>query len=169
MAVLRGVKVTDAAPCRSGGDRHLNFRFTDGFRTFGMTGFNLAPRLAEVAPELDLAVIFDPEASRFGSWSPSWRLLDFKRPGQSPSPWASWRPAAVGEAAGGPAAPGAVSAKARKAAVGPEGAGPADAAPDGQAAGEGGAGAAGATAAPSGGPPAAGLLRRPQLPQGGAL
>ncbi|MDR2612341.1 MAG: DHH family phosphoesterase, partial [Deltaproteobacteria bacterium] len=105
VAILRGVRVTDAGPTRSGGDRHLVFRLSDGVQSYSMTGFNMAPRLPEVAPVMDFAVAYD--GSRWGPRSSGWKLLDFKRPGEAPCPWsAAWAPPSGPAPAGGAAGAG---------------------------------------------------------------
>ncbi|MDR1079932.1 MAG: DHH family phosphoesterase, partial [Deltaproteobacteria bacterium] len=85
VAVVRNVKVTDVAPSRNSGDRNLTFRVSDGLQNYSMTAFDLVSRLPEVAPVMDFALVFT--GSHWGPRDPGWKLLDFKRPGQSPCPW----------------------------------------------------------------------------------
>ncbi|MDR1315198.1 MAG: single-stranded-DNA-specific exonuclease RecJ [Deltaproteobacteria bacterium] len=90
VAVVRNVSVTDAGPARSNGDKHLAFRVTDGLQSYSVMGFNMAPRLSEVAPAMDLALVYT--GTNWGHRDPGWTLLDLKRPGESPCPWGdSWR------------------------------------------------------------------------------
>lgn len=107
VAVVRGVRVTDCGPTRTGGDRHLSFRLSDGSQTFTMRAFDQARRLQEVGPVMDFAMAFS--GSRLGHRDTGWNLVDFKRPGESPSPW-TWGTAplegAAGRVAGGESASG---------------------------------------------------------------
>jgi hypothetical protein len=102
--VVRNARVTDVSPTRSGGDKHLSFRLTDGIQNYSLTAFNLASRYSEVGPIMDLAMVYD--GSRWGPRDPGWKLLDFQPPGRIPCPWsADWRPGGVAlgaDAAGAP-------------------------------------------------------------------
>jgi single-stranded DNA-specific DHH superfamily exonuclease len=84
VAVIRDVKVTDAVPTRTNGDKHAIFRLFKGGHSLSIVGFNLAQKLFEVEPVLDFLVVFDN--NRFNQKLPGWRLLDFKSPGASVHP-----------------------------------------------------------------------------------
>jgi single-stranded-DNA-specific exonuclease len=86
-AVLRGVSVTDAAPTRSGGDRHIILRIMDGTNPISLVCFNMAPRLSEVEARLDLVLSYDAGFSNYRL--PGWRVVDFKSAGASVYPWQS--------------------------------------------------------------------------------
>jgi single-stranded-DNA-specific exonuclease len=79
VALIRNVKVTDAVPTRSNGDKHLVFRIFDGTQGLSLVGFNMAKKLDQVEPRLDFLLLFDN--NRFSQRIPGWRLLDFKSPG----------------------------------------------------------------------------------------
>ena len=54
----------------------------DGLARLTVVGFNLADRLEEVGPEMDVALSL--EVSEYqGRLSPAWRLLDFRPPGSA--------------------------------------------------------------------------------------
>jgi single-stranded-DNA-specific exonuclease len=84
VAVIRNVRVADAVPARSGGDRHALFRVFLGPEPASLVGFDMAPRLPEAGPVLDFLAVFDN--NRFSQKLPGWRLLDFKAPGASTPP-----------------------------------------------------------------------------------
>jgi single-stranded-DNA-specific exonuclease len=81
IAVLKNVKVLEAAPTKTGGDQHMTMRLFDGAARVNLVGFGLAPRLHEIRPSLDVAVVLDTD--KFGRPEPNWRLVDFKVPAQA--------------------------------------------------------------------------------------
>ncbi|MDR2349705.1 MAG: hypothetical protein LBF41_03615, partial [Deltaproteobacteria bacterium] len=84
VAVVRNVRVVDAVPTRTNGDKHLIFRLFEGGRSLSMVGFDMVKKLYDVGPVMDFAFVFDN--NRFNQRLPGWRLLDFKSPGESAGP-----------------------------------------------------------------------------------
>jgi single-stranded-DNA-specific exonuclease len=83
--VLRNVKVADAMPTRSNGDKHMILRVMEGANTVSLVGFNMAEKLAEVEPLVDIVFCYDASISNYRI--PGWRLVDFKTAGTSTNPW----------------------------------------------------------------------------------
>jgi single-stranded-DNA-specific exonuclease len=79
VTVIKNAQVLEAAPTRSGGDRHLSLRLFDGAYKINLIGFDLAPRLQEIGSRLDVAISLETE--KFGRRELNWRLVDFKTPG----------------------------------------------------------------------------------------
>lgn len=77
VAVVRRVRVVDARPTDSGGDRHMKMLLVDGLNRRPVVGFNLAHRLCEVGREMDVALSLEVSEYK-GQSNPTWRLMDFK-------------------------------------------------------------------------------------------
>ncbi|MDR1308675.1 MAG: hypothetical protein LBL95_02055, partial [Deltaproteobacteria bacterium] len=73
---IQGLNVLHAVCSRTG---RVDLRLSDGLNRLNVSGFNLASRLEEVGPVMDVAVAFDPESSGYGN---IWRLVDFRPSGQ---------------------------------------------------------------------------------------
>jgi single-stranded-DNA-specific exonuclease len=78
VAALKKLQVLEAAPTKSGGDRHLSLRLFDGAEKVSLIGFDLVHRLPEIGSRLDVALILETE--KFGRRELNWRLLDFQDP-----------------------------------------------------------------------------------------
>jgi single-stranded-DNA-specific exonuclease len=89
VAVVRNVEVKDAGPSRNNGDRNATFHVTDGLQIYTIPAFDMSPRLPEVTKFMDLALVYT--GSHWGVRDPGWKLLDFKRPGESRCPWGEGR------------------------------------------------------------------------------
>jgi single-stranded-DNA-specific exonuclease len=83
-AVLRNVKVADASPAKTNGDKHMVLRIIDASGPLSLVGFNLSPKLNEVEPLMDLALSYDTTVTH--SRLPGWRIVDFKSAGASVYP-----------------------------------------------------------------------------------
>ncbi|MDR2340694.1 MAG: single-stranded-DNA-specific exonuclease RecJ [Deltaproteobacteria bacterium] len=83
VALVRGVRVLDAAPAKTNGDKHMVLRVQDGATGIGLVGFNLAHMLPKVSPVLDVAMVYEPWVSNHRV--PGWRLADFKDAGDWPA------------------------------------------------------------------------------------
>ncbi|MDR2404994.1 MAG: single-stranded-DNA-specific exonuclease RecJ [Deltaproteobacteria bacterium] len=84
-AVVRNVKVTDAAPTRTNGDKHMVLRIVDGTNLISLVGYNMARLLPTVEPLMDIVLTFDSSMNNFKL--PNWRVVDFKSAGSYISPW----------------------------------------------------------------------------------
>jgi single-stranded-DNA-specific exonuclease len=73
------VRVGEARPTDRGGEAHIKMVLVDGLTRLTVVGFNLADRLGEVGPELDVALSLEVGEYQ-GRLSPSWRLVDFRPP-----------------------------------------------------------------------------------------
>ena len=74
--MLPAVKILEAKPTDSKSDRHIKLLLSDGLVRQNVVGFNLASRLHEVSPMMD--ILLHLEISEFrGQLCPSWKLLDF--------------------------------------------------------------------------------------------
>jgi single-stranded-DNA-specific exonuclease len=82
VAVVRGLKILEAASRSGHWSKEVRVRLSDGFGHISLTGPGLAGRMEELEPVMDVAVAFDTSA--YGQNGPSWRLVDFKPPGASP-------------------------------------------------------------------------------------
>ncbi|MDR2460108.1 MAG: single-stranded-DNA-specific exonuclease RecJ [Deltaproteobacteria bacterium] len=76
IALIKNLRVTDAFPTRSSGDKHILFRFSDGTQTQSFMGYNMGKKIDSLAPYLDILLTFDN--NRFNPKLPGWKLLDFK-------------------------------------------------------------------------------------------
>ncbi|MDR2726083.1 MAG: single-stranded-DNA-specific exonuclease RecJ [Candidatus Adiutrix sp.] len=80
--VIPRARVGEARPTNRGGEAHMKMVLVDGLARLTVVGFNLADRLEEVGPEMDVALSL--EVSEYqGRLSPAWRLLDFRPPGSA--------------------------------------------------------------------------------------
>jgi single-stranded-DNA-specific exonuclease len=82
LAVM-GLSVLHAV-CSKGG--RVDLRLSDGLARLNVSGFNLASRLEEVGPAMDVALAFDPDFGGYGGYSGygnAWRLVDFRPAGQA--------------------------------------------------------------------------------------
>jgi single-stranded-DNA-specific exonuclease len=84
-AVLRNIRVTDAAPTRTNGDKHMVLRVNDGPDIISLVGFNMAGMLGKIEPVMDLVFSYDGGGSH--NRIPGWRFVDLKSAGAAPSPW----------------------------------------------------------------------------------
>jgi single-stranded-DNA-specific exonuclease len=77
--VIPRARVGEARPTDRGGEAHMKMVLVDGLARLAVVGFNLADRLGEIGPEMDVALSL--ELSEYqGRLSPGWRLLDFRQP-----------------------------------------------------------------------------------------
>jgi hypothetical protein len=83
--LVRNVKVTDAAPTKTNGDKHMVLRIIDGTNPISLVGYNLAYLLPTVEPLMDIILSFDTSINNYKL--PNWRVLDFKTVGSSNSPF----------------------------------------------------------------------------------
>jgi single-stranded-DNA-specific exonuclease len=72
VAVLRDVRVLEPMPKGA----RLTLRVSDGLTRRSLSGFNLASRLEEVGPVMDLALAYEPDPQ----YGETWRLVDFRQP-----------------------------------------------------------------------------------------
>jgi single-stranded-DNA-specific exonuclease len=77
--VIPRVRVGEARPTDRGGDSHIKMLLLDGLTRLTVVGFNLADRLDEVGPVMDVALSLEMSDYQ-GYLSPTWRLLDFRQP-----------------------------------------------------------------------------------------
>jgi single-stranded-DNA-specific exonuclease len=81
--VIPKVRVGEARPTDRGGEAHMKMVLVDGLTRLTVVGFNLAARLGEVGPEMDVALSLESGEYQ-GRLSPAWRLLDFRQPEARP-------------------------------------------------------------------------------------
>jgi hypothetical protein len=74
VVVLRNIKVLDAIASKWG---RVTLRLSDGLNRQNFSGFNLSSRIEEVGPNMDLAMVFEPESSGYDA---TWKILDFRAP-----------------------------------------------------------------------------------------
>ena len=79
LLVIPKVRVGEVRPTDQGGEAHMKMVLVDGLTRLTVVGFNLAARLGEVGPEMDVALSLELGEYQ-GRLSPSWRLLDFRQP-----------------------------------------------------------------------------------------
>jgi len=79
LLVIPKVRVGEVRPTDQGGEAHMKMVLVDGLTRLTVVGFNLAARLGEVGPEMDVALSLELGEYQ-GRLSPSWRLLDFREP-----------------------------------------------------------------------------------------
>jgi single-stranded-DNA-specific exonuclease len=77
--VIPRARVGEVRPTARGGEAHIKMVLVDGLTRLTVVGFNLANRLEEVGPEMDVALSLEMSEYQ-GRLSPSWRLLDFRPP-----------------------------------------------------------------------------------------
>jgi single-stranded-DNA-specific exonuclease len=81
--VIPRARVGEARPTDRGGEAHMKMVLVDGLVRLSVVGFNLADRLSDVGPEMDVALSLEMSEYQ-GRLSPSWRLLDFRLPESVP-------------------------------------------------------------------------------------
>jgi len=77
--VIPRARISEARPTDRGGDAHMKMVLQDNLTRLAVVGFNLADRLGEVGPEMDVALGLEMSEYQ-GRLSHSWRLLDFRQP-----------------------------------------------------------------------------------------
>ena len=77
--VIPRARIGEARPTDRGGEAHMKMVLLDGLIRLAVVGFNLADRLDEVGPEMDVALGLEMSEYQ-GRSSHSWRLLDFRQP-----------------------------------------------------------------------------------------
>ncbi|MDR0620485.1 MAG: single-stranded-DNA-specific exonuclease RecJ [Deltaproteobacteria bacterium] len=74
VVAIMGLTILQALSAKGG---RLDLRLSDGLNRLNVSGYNLAPRLEEVGPKMDVVLTYDPESNYNGH---HWRLIDFRRP-----------------------------------------------------------------------------------------
>ncbi|MDR2351683.1 MAG: single-stranded-DNA-specific exonuclease RecJ [Deltaproteobacteria bacterium] len=87
LVALRDIEVIDAVPTRTKGDKHIMLRLSKGPNSFSFVGFNMAQKLYNLEKKIDLVLSLDN--SRFNQKITGWRLVDFKKAGESLPPYRS--------------------------------------------------------------------------------
>ena len=81
--VIPRARIGEARPTDRGGEAHMKMVLVDGLTRLKVVGFNLADRLEEVGPEMDVALSLEFNEYQ-GRINPGWRLVDFRPPGDGP-------------------------------------------------------------------------------------